>query len=113
MRHAPLAVALAAALLSCACSTAPKPCPDQSPGIARDRCYADQIATLGPDQRAEAQSAARAISDPLIQSEAVIRWIGANAGSLQPPAGQELCNLIDAADRDTCTRRLNSPHLQR
>lgn len=112
MRSRAPRAALAAALWLCGCG-GEAACPDRPPGIDRDRCYAAQMGTLGAEQRAEAQVAARAIDDPLIRSEAVIRWISANAAALHPPQGQELCALIDAADRDTCHRRLSSPHLQR
>lgn len=106
------APALLIALLGCGAAADPD-CVAQQPGLSRDRCYAEQVSRMPANERARVGEAVRAIADPMVRSEAVIRWVSTHAASFQPPEGQELCQLIDPADRDTCARRLNSPHLTR
>ena len=107
-----LSIVLLGLGLSCG-DAADVDCEAQQPGLSRDRCYAERLSRMPANERARVGEAARAIDDPFIRSEAVIRWVSAHAASFHPPAGQELCLLVDPADSETCARRLNSPHLKR
>lgn len=102
-----------------ACETAPPepvPPPDcatLAPQATADRCWMDQLMTLGHDQVSTVVETARLIQDPVIRGAAVFGWIDLNATKSAPADAVRVCEVLTGPNRRVCDRRQKSWHLQR
>ena len=74
-------------------------------------CAFEAFKAAPPASAAEAATAIRQIPVPIVRSAAVNGWLAAHP-STSPNEGQVLCGLLPSLEQETCTRRVNSPHLR-
>lgn len=112
MTRRSLALGLLSATLV-ACDGGTVTCESMEEGLARDKCWHNEVLALpGTDADGVLQRASQ-ISDAMIRQAAVSAWVGEHANEVNSQQGEALCNLLDGRDRSYCQRQLSSPHLQR
>lgn len=82
------------------------------PGVQADKDRAERIARMGPMDHGLVAQEAQAIVDPVRRTSAVMGWVEAHQGQLQPGAAEIVCMSLEEPGRSYCQRRVISPHLQ-
>jgi hypothetical protein len=95
-------------VLGLACRS--KDCLSQT-GLDRDACLNDAIHAANAP--ADVLKLAASIQDPLVRDAALLRWVVDHRTTIAPDDGRALCAAVSERGRDTCQRRVSTPHLSR
>ena len=80
---------------------------------ARDTCFRERCADLGPGLWPSVAENAGRIEDPILRGTVVFSFVRVHAAVLPPEARDPLCSLLDDPVRGICRRRFNAAHLRR
>jgi hypothetical protein len=102
-----------ALLLHLACVDGPPPGCGIYSGLEHDRCVADELTALTPDQLDLVRAKTSAIQDPIVRGAALDTWLKAHAKALPTQDAQGLCQLLEGPAAAACNKRVHAAHLNR